>query len=178
MTEVRRPVVAGTFYPGHPGALEKAVAGCIGDTDTAPATGGIVPHAGYIYSGSTAGAFFAAANVPDRVVLLGPKHTHAGADFALWPAGSWETPLGEVPVDEDLAAAVLERCPGLEPEEAAHREEHSLEVVLPFVQYVNREAKIVPIAFSPMSLAMVADFGGGIAAAVSEASSDRWRTAG
>lgn len=172
MNGTRRPVVAGAFYPGRRDALEKTVAACVGDRAPAPAVGGIVPHAGYVYSGPTAGTFFAAVDVPGRVILLGPKHTYAGVEYALWPGGAWETPLGELPVDEELAEAVLSRCPGLEPDEAAHREEHSLEVILPFVQYVNPAAKVVPVAFGAMLSETAADFGGGIAAAIGEIEDD------
>lgn len=166
---MRRPVVAGSFYPGRAGALAKAVADCIGERRPAPAVGGIVPHAGYIYSGPTAGAFFAAVEVPDRVVLLGPKHTYRGSDYAVWPAGSWETPLGETVADEELAQAVLSRCPSLEADEGAHIEEHSLEVILPFVQLVNPKAKVVPIALGPLPPPLISEFGSGIADAITDA---------
>jgi hypothetical protein len=172
MTKTRRPVVAGTFYPGRRDALAENVAVCMGERRPKKALGGIVPHAGYVYSGQTCGAFFAAVEVPDRVVLLGPKHTHAGADYALWPGGAWETPLGEVLVDEELSASILERCSGIEPDESAHLEEHSLEVVLPFIQYVNPNAEIVPIAFNAMDDKTLAEFGEGIAAVINERSDE------
>jgi AmmeMemoRadiSam system protein B len=172
MTGKRRPVVAGTFYPGRRDVLEKTVAACIGEYKQEKAVGGIVPHAGYIYSGSTCGRFFAAVEVPDRVVMLGPKHAHAGAACALWSGGAWETPLGEVKIDEVLTSKILEKCPDLEPDEAAHIEEHSLEVILPFVQYVNPGAKITPIAFGAMSEETVSAMGAGIALAIEETDGD------
>jgi len=172
MTGTRRPVVAGTFYPGRRDALAETVASCIGEREPGKAIGGIVPHAGYVYSGPTCGAFFAKVNVPDRVILLGPKHSYAGADYALWPGGAWETPLGEVSVDKELASAILERCPGIEPDENAHLEEHSLEVVLPFIQYVNPYAEVVPIAFNAMDGETLAEFGDGIASVIRETDED------
>jgi AmmeMemoRadiSam system protein B len=172
MTAARKPVVAGAFYAGFWDALSKTVAACIGERNPDEAVGGIVPHAGYIYSGPTAGKFFASVKVPGTVVLLGPKHTYAGADYALWPGGAWETPLGEVKINETLASEILEECPGIVPDAGAHVEEHSLEVVLPFIQFVSPETKIVPIAFSAMSAETVADFGAGIAAAINKTGND------
>jgi AmmeMemoRadiSam system protein B len=172
MMRTRRPVVAGTFYPGRRDALAETVAACMGERRPKKALGGIVPHAGYVYSGQTCGAFFAAVEVPDRVVLLGPKHAYAGADYALWPGGAWETPLGEVSVDGELSASILERCSGIEPDESAHLEEHSLEVVLPFIQYVNADAEVVPIALTAMDDETLSEFGEGIAAVISERSDE------
>ncbi|UCE26862.1 MAG: AmmeMemoRadiSam system protein B [Candidatus Coatesbacteria bacterium] len=172
MTGTRKPVVAGTFYPARRDTLTDTVAACIGEREPAKAIGGIVPHAGYIYSGPTCGAFFAAVEVPAQVILLGPKHTYAGADYALWSGGAWETPLGEVTVDEELASAILERCPGVEPDESAHFEEHSLEVILPFIQYVNPDAKVVPIAFNAMDSGTLMGFGEGIATVISDRNID------
>jgi AmmeMemoRadiSam system protein B len=84
----------------------------------------------------------------------------------VWPAGAWRTPLGDAPVNGEVAAAILEKCPALEADELAHRAEHSLEVVVPFIQFVNPEAAIVPVALAPMPMAEVQATGEGLAAAL------------
>jgi AmmeMemoRadiSam system protein B len=172
MKGARRPVVAGSFYPRNRDVLEKAVVTCIGEREPTKAVGGIVPHAGYIYSGPACGKFFAAVEVPDSVVMLGPKHSHTGAEYALWPGGAWETPLGEVQIDETLASEILDKCPDLTSDRDAHVEEHSLEVILPFIQLVNRNARIVPIALGAIDPETLAGLGAGIAMAVKAAGGD------
>ncbi len=166
-TSLREPVVAGQFYPADGEALREEVARYIGD-ESAPERylGGLCPHAGYIYSGATAGALFARLSVPATVVLLGPKHHGAGAGCAVWGAGAWRTPLGDAAVDVALADALVAAGAGFVADEAAHRPEHSLEVVLPFVQFVNPAARIVPVALAPTSLAAVRAMGEALAAAV------------
>ena len=163
---LRTPVVAGQFYPADEEALRRELAGCVPAAERRRYLGGLCPHAGYIYSGATAGELFGRLDVPGTVVLLGPKHRAEGAPYAVWPAGAWRTPLGDAPVNDEVAAAILEKCPLLEADEAAHRAEHSLEVVVPFVQFVNPAAAIVPVALGPMSWARVAATGEGLAAAL------------
>jgi hypothetical protein len=104
--------------------------------------------------------------VPAVTVLLGPKHHDAGAPYAVWPGGAWRTPLGDAPVSEEVAAALLDNCPQLKADEVAHLSEHSLEVVVPFLQYVNPDAAIVPVALAQMSAAAVREVGAGVAAAL------------
>jgi len=157
--------VAGQFYPAAAAALRRDVGAYVGAGQRRePYLGGICPHAGYMYSGATAGVLFGRMEVPATVVLLGPKHQWGGADYAVWPAGAWRTPLGDCPVDEKTAAALLAASPLLAADEEAHRGEHSLEVIVPFVQYVNPAAAIVPIALGPMTLADVHALGAAIAA--------------
>jgi AmmeMemoRadiSam system protein B len=166
-SNLRRPVVAGQFYPAAEGALRRALAGYIpAAAERRRYLGGLCPHAGYTYSGATAGELFARLDVPGTVVLLGPKHHGEGAPYAVWPAGAWRTPLGDAPVNEELAAAILASCPLLAADEAAHRPEHSLEVVVPFLQFVNPAAMLVPVALAPMASAEVAATGEGLAAAL------------
>ncbi len=112
------------------------------------AVGIVVPHAGYLYSGAIAGQTFARVGVPKRVVILGPNHHGLGQPAAVYPEGSWLTPLGEIAIDRELTAAILRECPGMVPDAAAHRLEHSLEVQLPFIQVRQPQAAIVPICLS------------------------------
>jgi AmmeMemoRadiSam system protein B len=158
----RHPVVAGQFYPGSPQALEAqvrayldlAAPGAPAGTgkpaaDAAPpepALLAMTPHAGYVFSGPVAGVTLAAAAPHPTVLLLGPNHTGRGAPMALWPDGGWLIPGGRVPVDEELAGALLATVPGFGADHAAHLGEHSLEVVLPFLRALNPATTFVPVA--------------------------------
>lgn len=145
----RAPVVAGRFYPADRAALEREAKGYLASTKTAPAGRArlvMVPHAGYFYSGRVAGETIAAADLADSILLLGPNHTGQGRPLALWAEGAWRTPLGLVAVDAPLAAAILAGTPEITADQTAHRQEHSLEVVLPFLQIARPGARIVPLA--------------------------------
>lgn len=148
----RKPIVSGSFYPGREDELTQVVAEYTGDAAEAEeGFGGVAPHAGYVYSGATAGKLFSSLKLNDTVILIGPKHNYAGAEYAVWEGGSWETPLGSVEVDETAAAEILSYDSPLIADEDAHLPEHSLEVLLPFIQTINPDAKIVPIAVGPMN---------------------------
>ncbi len=139
---VREPILAGTWYPKESGELRRDINGFLGG-ESAPRPSGpppiaiIVPHAGYVYSGATAGKAFAAVRgrAYDRVILIGPSH-HVPFQGAALPADgeeAWRTPLGEVPLD--LAALVsLSDAPGFARMPSAHKPEHSLEIEVPFLQ--------------------------------------------
>ena len=149
--EVRRPAVAGQFYPGEPAALRSEVERLLAGAKKLTIEGRIValiaPHAGYPYSGPTAAAAF--KQIEGRpvgtVILLGCSHRAYFPGAAVWSGEGWRTPLGLVPVDrqaaEKLAAAV--RGASILPE--AHAREHSLEVELPFLQSVLKSFRIVPV---------------------------------
>lgn len=144
---VRRPSVAGYFYEKDAEKLKKQVQACLrGDPVLREeALGAVVPHAGLMYSGPVAGCVYASIDFPDTFVLLGPNHTGEGVPLSLSAADSWETPLGRMEIDQELAGALLETIPELKRDDVAHRREHSLEVQLPFIQVVASHAKIVPI---------------------------------
>ncbi len=145
----RRPFVAGQFYPGSRAALKEAIDGMV--DPAAPRQKAIAlvsPHAGYIYSGPVAGAVFSSAQIPGVVVILGPAHREIGPLFAIQARGSWQTPLGESPIDEALAAGIVSASSLVEVNGEAHLAEHSLEVQLPFIQYFRDDAAIVPICVS------------------------------
>lgn len=163
MRNLRAPIVAGQFYPAHPGELRRAVEQYVRQPGDQELLGGLVPHAGYVYSGATAAALFRLMRLPPTILLLGPKHHWAGADWAIWPEGAWRTPLGDCRVDVDLVNALCDACPYLVRDVWAHRPEHSLEVVLPFIQYCRPEARIVPIALGPLPADAIGDFGEGFA---------------
>ncbi len=149
---VRPPVVAGMFYPAEPAELSQLVQFCLAGAMRAGEHGMtkalILPHAGLIYSGPIAGAGYLQLekerDAVQRVILLGPSHRVAFDGLALSDATAFATPLGEVPVDDEAAAAVLE-LPGVCRMEAAHAREHSLEVHLPFLQTVLGRFTLVPL---------------------------------
>jgi MEMO1 family protein len=134
----REAAYAGRFYPGYPKDLRKEVESFICSPESLlDAKGILVPHAGYIYSGSVAGKVFSSVKLPKRFIILGPNHTGRGAELALAPAGSWRTPLGTVPIDADLNGKLMQACPGLQEDPSAHRNEHCLEVQIPFLQVLK-----------------------------------------
>jgi len=145
----RKAAVAGAFYPASPRELRRQLEEYIDPAaDRVAAKAVVSPHAGYMYSGPVAGAVFSSVVIPDRVVVLAPGHRPIRPVFALMDEGTWETPLGPVPVDAGLAAAVLKRAPQAVADPSAHDREHSLEVQLPFLQFLNPAISIVPIAVS------------------------------
>ena len=150
-TILRHPAVAGRFYPGDPDDLRAEALSYLSQansTNQAPvrAVGCIAPHAGYMYSGHVAGAVFARVEVPKRCIVLCPNHTGMGRALAMMSEGAWETPLGEVPIDAELAGALKQRFPALQEDSAAHRAEHAAEVELPFLLLRQPKLRFVPIA--------------------------------
>ncbi|MGH9441551.1 MAG: AmmeMemoRadiSam system protein B [Thermoanaerobaculia bacterium] len=160
MASNRPPAVAGAFYPSSPEALEAQVRGFLGTgREKEPAFGAIVPHAGYVYSGDVAGQVYSRIDLGRRLVVLCPNHTGLGAFAAVDPRTTWETPLGRVAVDRDLARRFLDRCPSLREDAVAHDREHSLEVQLPFLQICRPEASIVAISLGAPSLSLCREIG-------------------
>ena len=143
----RNPAVAGYFYPGSELELKKMLVKLLNpEREKAEALAVVVPHAGYMYSGQVAGAVYSSVKLPDRVILLGPDHRAATTRFALVSEGTWSTPLGEVRIDSVLAQSILKRSEWGNSDPLAHEQEHSLEVQLPFLQYLNPNVSIVPIS--------------------------------
>ena len=151
-SDVRTPAVAGRFYPGRAEDLLREVREFTSPSKTPIETGRIdaigcvAPHAGYIYCGGVAGAVYSRLKIPERCVILCPNHTGKGRPLAIMANTTWQTPLGEVAADADMAARLLRRFPALQEDSAAHRAEHAIEVQLPFLQASRPELKIVPIA--------------------------------
>jgi AmmeMemoRadiSam system protein B len=146
---VRRSVVAGSFYPAFPATLREAVASMTPTPrDPVRALALLVPHAGYVYSGRVAGETFASVEVPRLVCLLATNHTGAGPDFSVWPGGRWLNPAGDIPVDETLTRSILDGCPGALPDEDAEEDEHSAEVQVPFILHRNPQARLAVVTVS------------------------------
>lgn len=164
---VRRPVVAGSFYPGSRDRLRAQIEALWPRvTRQQPAIGAVVPHAGYIYSGRAAAAVYAQLQFPDSVVILGPNHSGQGARAAIMTAGQWETPLGSVPLDTELGQAILANAAGMREDPLGHLREHSIEVQLPFLQYFERPFQFVPICLLGHDFGLCQEVGWAIAKAV------------
>ena len=166
---VRHPAVAGRFYPGKPETLVRDLDRYLG-SDAAEsaekienALGCVVPHAGYMYSGHVAGAVYRRLPQRNSYIILGPNHTGRGAPLATVSSGSWMTPLGNVPIDPELAKGVKHACHLVMDDEAAHANEHSLEVQLPFLQKVAAGFSFVPIAIGVGGFASLEALGRGLA---------------
>jgi len=142
----RFPAVSGKFYPAEPKALTQALEQYIVPGLAQPVMAALVPHAGYIYSGKTAGKVYGQLDLSDTVLILGPNHYGLGADFALMAEGVWTTPLGEVSIDTELACHLLENVPEFVSDSEAHLEEHAIEVQLPFLQHLKPSIRFVPVS--------------------------------
>ncbi|MFN7973810.1 MAG: AmmeMemoRadiSam system protein B [Acidobacteriota bacterium] len=156
MKTVRPPAVAGRFYPGDPVELSRMLDELALDSrDVAPGKCAalLAPHAGYVYSGLTAARTYARAEIPERSVILCPNHTGRGAPFAIMSRGAWETPLGTLDIDEDLAARLLATSRLLEEDSRAHEHEHALEVQLPFLLRRRSDHRFVPICVGRLDYA-------------------------
>ena len=143
---MRKAVVAGQFYPEDKTALLEEVKGFIGKRkENKEIKGVIVPHAGYTYSGKCAGEVYRLLDLTGKsVILLGVNHQGRGEDIAV-SLDDFETPLGIVKNDKILSEKIIEISETAKKDEPTHLYEHSLEVQLPFLQFLNKDVKIVPI---------------------------------
>src|SRR5512135_2448938 len=168
---IRPAVFAGQFYEADPARLASLVDGYLAAAAaTAPPPGRIVglvaPHAGYVYSGPTAGAAYAPlkGRAVDTVVIVGPSHRFAFDGASIWPDGGFETPLGLARVDAALAKDIA-KASGFRFLPEAFAEEHSVEVQVPFVQRALPGAAIVPIVMGAKTRATIRALGGALAKA-------------
>lgn len=164
---IRRPAVAGKFYPSSPDELEKQVKSCmIFEVEKRRAIGIVSPHAGYIYSGLVAGSVYSRIMPASTFVIMGPNHTGMGEIVSVYANGEWEMPNGMVEVDSNLAALVIRRCKFARDDYSAHLYEHSLEVQIPFIQFLTNDFKIVPIIVKTHDLEVLRDLGEAVADAI------------
>ena len=172
--QTRKAIVAGQFYPARRDACVEEIKGCLEAatlSEPLPDTivSGIVPHAGWMFSGSPAAMVFSAIKQQHEkvhtFVIFGAAHGYYGQSPAVYEAGSWITPLGEAAIDEDLADAILGDNMAVK-DSMAHRSEHSIEVQIPFIQYLFRDARILPILVPPIQQAV--ELGTGIGKIISE----------
>jgi AmmeMemoRadiSam system protein B len=181
---VRRPTQAGSFYAGDAEALKAQISSCFLHefgpgkipkpvmSDARRIVGLVCPHAGYMYSGPVAAnAYYELAldGKPDTVVILGPNHTGYGSALALMDEGVWRTPLGDVEVDSVVAHDLCQETRLLDVDESAHRFEHSVEVQLPFLQFLFGDGfKFVPVCFQLQDYASAEEVGNALAEVLSE----------
>ena len=146
---LRRPSVAGQFYPASKSALEKEL-GTFTDkkSEKVSCLGVVVPHAGYMYSGPVAGKVFSRMKPAESYIIMGPNHTGFGQPFSIMTQGSWQMPQGKVDIDAELSKNLLSASEYLKEDELAHSKEHSIEVQLPFLQYIKNDFQFVPIVIS------------------------------
>lgn len=162
---VRNPSVAGQFYRSDPNGLKRQVESCflhdlgpgklpeLGEAER-DIIASVVPHAGYMYSGPAAAHVYfelAKQKKPETIILLGPNHTGYGSMVATTNE-AWKMPLGTIDIDEALANSLWKTCNVIDLDEMAHRFEHSIEVQLPFLQYIYEDFKFVPISLGMQEL--------------------------
>jgi len=166
---IRNPVVSGQFYPASPSQLKAMIEGMVNEKALKEDIIGLVsPHAGFVYSGSVAGAVISRIKFKDTFIIMGPSHTGLGKSFSIMTEGAWRTPLGEVEIDSELGGKLLATSSHLEEDHVAHQYEHSIEVQLPFLQYLKPDIKLVPIVLGYASGATYKEIGEEIARAVKE----------
>lgn len=182
MVKIRPPAQAGTFYKGNVHALKAQIEQCFlhklgprkipktAENGARKIVGLVCPHAGYEYSGPIAAhAYYRLAldGKPDTVVICGPNHTGYGSALAIMKEGFWQTPLGNVELDSELADAIIKNSGILDVDDQAHRYEHSIEIQLPFLQYLYGSGfKFVPIAFLMQDLQSSIEVGEAVAKAL------------
>ena len=169
----RQPAVAGQFYPDSENKLRDELSRLIPENRSPQRVKGVIsPHAGYVYSGAIAGKLFSQVTIPATVLIIGPNHHGTGAAAALYPDGEWLTPLGAVTINSRLNSLLLRYTPYIQPDVVAHQLEHSLEVQLPFIQYLRPAVTIAAICLGHGDYVQLRDIGHGIAAAISEYGED------
>ncbi|MCM8818948.1 MAG: MEMO1 family protein [Candidatus Omnitrophica bacterium] len=146
MEKIRDPVVSGYFYPSGKAHLLRMLETFIDNQAVKEkVVAAVVPHAGYIYSGKTAGLTYSKIEIPETVIILGPNHTGYGEPYSVSDHDKWLTPLGEVELDKEIVENLTKKSRYLQKDEIAHIREHSIEVQIPFLQFLKRDFKIVPI---------------------------------
>ena len=171
--EARRPSVAGQFYAGSPETLRDQIRECFESKlgpglppeehgDEGKVLGVVVPHAGYAYSGPVAAWSYRALyedRRPQTFVILGPNHHGMGSGVSIYPKGAWKTPLGTAVIDEELSAWIVEETKIIDPDTRAHQYEHSIEVQIPFLQYLYGDIRLVAISMMLQDLGSAREVG-------------------
>lgn len=169
----RHPAVAGQFYPGTERQLREELAGMLPKCPEKQKVYGIIaPHAGYMYSGAIAGTVYSRIEIPATVLIIGPNHHGTGAAAALYPEGSWLTPLGTVPINARLNDLLQQHVPLVQRDSVAHQQEHSLEVQLPFIHYLRPDVTIAALCLGHGDYPVLQQIGAGIGAAIRDYDTD------
>ena len=170
---IRRPVASGQFYSKSSTELRRDISKLVeGGVRTRKALGVVMPHAGYVYSGSVAGATISSIKLPKRFIILGPNHTGYGKTFSVMSEGVWTMPFGEAAIDSELAGKILDISDLAEEDPRAHTYEHSIEVEIPFLQYFSTDFKFVPIVISDTDIDSLKQFGLQLAEAIGKPHDD------
>ncbi|MEM0380526.1 MAG: AmmeMemoRadiSam system protein B [Desulfurococcaceae archaeon] len=186
---VREPVVAGYFYPDNPVELTRLLDELFTKNPHGPGrkpvvnrerirgvVGYISPHAGYIYSGPVAAHAYlslAETGLPETIIIIGTNHTGLGSLVSIYPGGKWITPLGELVVDSELGERISKYSELAELDTDAHLDEHSVEVQLPFIQYVyGNRVKILPIVIGLHTVETAQDLARAIKKSIDETNRD------
>jgi AmmeMemoRadiSam system radical SAM enzyme/AmmeMemoRadiSam system protein B/AmmeMemoRadiSam system protein A len=160
----RPAAVAGTFYEADPAALERTVDALLGgERRQEEWSAALVPHAGLKFSGRIAAAVLRRLKIPRHVIVIGPKHTPLGVDWAVAPHETWALPGGGMASDFILARKLCQAIPGLEMDAAAHQREHAVEVELPLLARLAPQARVVGIAIGHGDLESARRFAEGLA---------------
>jgi AmmeMemoRadiSam system protein B len=183
---IRKPAVAGLFYESDAEALKKRIEWCykhplgpgripehIGNERNIK--GIMAPHAGYQYSGPVAAHSYlelAEDGFPETILILCPNHTGRGSGLSVMTEGSWQTPLGEVPIDYEFAGELVNQCPILDTDPSAHLQEHSCEVQLPFLQHISSQFQLVPLCMWMQDIETATELGQVIAKTAKEMDRD------
>lgn len=164
---LRKPVVAGSFYPSSSVKLSSMINSFLNlSREKEDALGIVAPHAGYIYSGKTAGAIYSKVNITDTVIILSPNHTGVGAQVSMMAEGEWETPLGEVKINSSLATSIISYSSYITNDYRAHQREHSIEVQIPFLQSIRSDFTMVPITLGHIRYNVCEEVGLALAKAI------------
>lgn len=164
-SDIRPPAQAGRFYPRSAAELNELVDACLKGPPVEkrrwPAA--MVPHAGLIYSGHIAGNVLRRIEIPSTVIVIGPKHTRYGVEWAVAPHQEWAIPGASLAADPELARRLAEAIPGLELDAAAHNQEHAIEVELPFLARLAPRTRVVGIALGMANWERCQQFARGLA---------------
>jgi AmmeMemoRadiSam system protein B len=164
---LRQPAVANRFYPGSEQGLKKDISARIKEGQKKEKVLALVsPHAGYMYSGDVAASVFSEAEITKDVIVMGPNHHGLGAPFSVMEKGTWVMPGGNIHINERLAELILEESKWLKADSAAHIEEHSIEVQIPFIQYIRPDVEFVPIVLGRADFGICKEIGTAIARAI------------
>ena len=175
---LRKPAVAGMFYPDDSEELVKTIEDCflhsfgpgkIPDIESFEGNdypvNVMVPHAGFQYSGTIAAHSYcelAKNGFPEVFIIIGPNHTGLGSEVSVFNKGEWITPLGNIQVDEEFADTLISFSDFASADFAAHMREHSIEVQLPFLQYFSNDFKIVPVVLGSQTISAANDLAAAI----------------
>jgi MEMO1 family protein len=170
---VRKPAVAGQFYPGTESEIKTMLSELVDEgVDKERVIGAVAPHAGWIYSGRGAGIVYSRIEIPKHVIIMCPNHRGAGDRVSIMSDGIWQMPTGDIQLAEDLAGLIKSESALFKEDDSAHSMEHSLEVHLPFIQHFRPDFKLVPISLGRVQYEECVEIGVALKKAIDEFKKD------